>query len=361
MSRLCLLHGNFSKFLQKLKHKREIQEILKLDISSKDPPSLVLSYRDAIYPCWHALDDHGKKSLVFLEFIFLRPALFVRLASHMKTLFIAPEIYITKSKVSTSVPDAPMKRISDAGNRVTDFTVSEFVHMDFDKGATTTCRRSEVSNLTFHLTQLQWHHNQIDANVICQEEAWFDSVSILESDSDDDFISVHGDCFPSIGNAIGNISSTQVLQYETASCFVDTGCKYEEFYESYLKIDGGKSEKFVSKDEYKELDGFSLLSTQGYELSCLGKSDEVCTKRKKVLDDSYGSFNGLKEDINHLEDKTQESTLKSCLPRLVPSASFNEKNQPPLSPGQPSQKKKSTVIRLSYMRKSYDRDETIEF
>ncbi|THG02699.1 hypothetical protein TEA_003058 [Camellia sinensis var. sinensis] len=46
-------------------------------------------------------------------------------------------------KISTAVPIAPMERLSDAGNSLEDFAVSEFVRVDFEKGATTTCRRSE--------------------------------------------------------------------------------------------------------------------------------------------------------------------------------------------------------------------------
>ncbi|KAK9276621.1 hypothetical protein L1049_006157 [Liquidambar formosana] len=248
-----------------------------------------------------------------------------------------------RGNISTSIPDVPMKRISDAGNCVRDFG-----HVDFEKGAATTCKISEVSNMTFHLTQLH-------ANGPCQEDAWFDSVSILESDSDDDFISVHGDCFPSVGNA-----NTQVHPYNSAACFVDTRCKYEGFYESYLKIDGGKPDKFLSKDKYKESNGFTCLSTQGYEVSCLAKTDEVCNKRKKVVDDPYENCNGLKECKYDSEEKTQESNLKSCLPRLLPSVSFNEKNPPSLSPSS-SHRKKSAVIKLSLKRKSCDGDETTEF
>ncbi|PON65992.1 hypothetical protein PanWU01x14_112190 [Parasponia andersonii] len=231
-------------------------------------------------------------------------------------------------KISSSVLDGTKKKNSDVGGAcLTDYAVSEFVRMDFENGKKTTCRRSEVSNATFHLTQLQWHRSQCDPNVICQEEAWFDSVSILDSDSDDDFSSVHGDGFPLVGNAIGNIPTGQVLQYERSACFVDNKCKYEE-YQSFVKIDGGKT-------------------------------DEVSSKRKKILDHSLGSFKGFKEDRHDSDEKTRENR-KSGLTKLLPAVSFNEKllHQPSMCPQ--SQKKPSAVFRLSFKRRSCEREETIE-
>ncbi|KAK6928159.1 Protein ENHANCED DISEASE RESISTANCE 2, C-terminal [Dillenia turbinata] len=259
-------------------------------------------------------------------------------------------------KVVAAIPDGGKKRNSESGNKLTDFAVSEFLHMGFGKGGTTTCRRSEVSNSTFHLTQLQWHHSQIDNNVICQEEAWFDSVSIMESDSDDDFSSVHGDGFPSVANAIGNISNGQVLQYGASSCYEDGSCKYEGYYETYVKIDGGKTEKFLSREE---ADHFSLLSTQGYELSCVGNSEDVCLKRKKMLDQCYGSFKGLKDGLE-TEAKIQDMK-KSNLPRLVPAVSFNEKTLNASNPGSHPLSKTAAVIRLSFKRLSCEGQGNTEF
>ncbi|XP_058226312.1 uncharacterized protein LOC131335119 [Rhododendron vialii] len=245
-------------------------------------------------------------------------------------------------KLSKFAPDGTRK--GNSGTLIADFAVSEFVQ------TTTTCRRSEVANSTFHLTQMEWHHSQVDANVICQEEAWFDSVSILESDSDDEFSSVHGDSFP-------RISTGQVIQYETSSCFVDNKL-FKGYHETYLKIDGAKTGKFLSKDGFKDSNGFALMSAQGYELACFGKAEEFSTKSKKMLDRSYGSFNCLNQDRNDFEDRTQENLLKSGLPRLVPSLSFNDKIVNATSLAQHSKKRKSTVIRLSFKRTSVDGDES---
>ncbi|XP_010029362.2 uncharacterized protein LOC104419407 [Eucalyptus grandis] len=263
-----------------------------------------------------------------------------------------------QGKISTSVPTITKKKNSGAGTLVTDYAVSEFVRMDFETGETTTCRRSEVANSTFYLTQLQWHHSQFESNVLCQEEAWFDSVSILESDSDDEFISVHGDGFPLAVNAMGNISGGQVLQYETSSCFVDSGNAYEEFRGSYLKIDGGKSEVLTDKDEHKESN--TLTSAQGSELACVGKAEESYNRMRKTMEHCHGSFKGLKENRRDSEEKCQPKILKSGLSRLVPSVSFNDKIVSTHNVGLQAQRKKSAVFRLSFKRRSCDGEETTE-
>ncbi|XP_065856139.1 uncharacterized protein [Euphorbia lathyris] len=245
-------------------------------------------------------------------------------------------------QISTSL-DRNKKGNTDAGN-VADFALSQLAHMDFDKGKTSTSRRSGPLNSTYQLTQMQWQFSQVDTDGVCQEEAWFDSVSILESESDDEFSSVVGDRFSSVGSAIGNISNGQVVQYESSSCFVDGSGTYEEYHESYVKIDGHKT----SKDECKESKGFPVVGTQGCDLSRFGKAEE--NLRKKLFD-NIGSFKCSKDD----KRDSQENALKAGLPRLVSSVSFNDKHQ-----SASTQKKKLAVLRLSFKRRSCDGDEIVE-
>ncbi|XP_049396537.1 uncharacterized protein LOC125860582 [Solanum stenotomum] len=237
-----------------------------------------------------------------------------------------------RGKNLISLVEGTRRRNSDVGPQI---TVSEFV------------RRSEVSNSKYHLTQLQWHHTQTDATVLSQEEAWFDTCSNVDSDSDDDFSSVYGDLFPRTG---------QVLQYETSSCFMDNNLKYKEYHERYLKMDGSRLDKFLLKYGVNSPKGLALIGGQGYEALSLGKHEVLGAQRKRYLDRAYGSFNSVKEDKLGMLEKTQENVLKTVLPKLVTSLSFNEQIISASKSGQVSEVKQST-IRLSLKRTSMDAKE----
>lgn len=114
---------------------------------------------------------------------------------------------------------------------------------------------------------------------------------------------------------------------------MENNCQYEEYHESYVKVNGGNADKIKGKDE----NGFGLINSHGCGLSRLGKNQ--------------GSFKGLKDGKISLEENTQENTRKSSsLHRLVPTVSFN--NRP--------SKKLSTIFRLSFKRKSCDAEESTE-
>lgn len=228
-------------------------------------------------------------------------------------------------KISNVAPDGMKKKKNNSGNLMTDFAVSEFME------TTTTCRGTEVSNSTFHLTQLQWLHN--DADEISQEDTWFDSVSILKSDSDEEFCSVHGDNLPRPSNC-------QVGRYETSS-FLDNTV-YKEL-------------KFLSKDSLND------LSAQGTELVASGKSQELPIKKKKMLDRSFVSFNHVKETGDGPEERPKEGFKKSGFPQLLSSLSFNNKKVDGKSPANQLHKRLSTVIRLSFKRTSVDGKETNQY
>lgn len=120
-----------------------------------------------------------------------------------------------------------MKRTSDA-SRV---SIGGFVQVDFDKN----------SNKPYRVTQLQY--SQIDANGVCQEESWFDSVSILDSDSDDDdFRSVIEDVLDGKVLSIANMSAITNMPSVT-SLWTDTSDNYLSQPEAGLLIPSATGEK----------------------------------------------------------------------------------------------------------------------
>nr|CAB3493154.1 unnamed protein product [Digitaria exilis] len=222
-----------------------------------------------------------------------------------------------RRKVSAAIADAPI--IRGAGDAAGCFARHGVVHVE-----------APDSNVTLRLTKLQWQHSQMDAGSVICEEAWYDSVSILEStDSDDDldndFASVSGDPLPDV---TGGANAQQASPCKDAACLLDTV--------QLRSIANAEA----CEGEPPEKSGDSNGATTATDGSCCKAEECRCG----------GALRELQSAV-------------SCSPRpFQPSIPSNKVQPMPVGSVSPhqQQKKKTAMVRLSFRRRSYEGDEMTE-
>jgi len=222
-----------------------------------------------------------------------------------------------RRKVSAAIADAPI--IRGAGDAAGCFARHGVVHVE-----------APDSNVTLHLTKLQWQHSQMDAGSVICEEAWYDSVSILEStDSDDDldndFASVSGDPLPDV---TGGANAQQASPCKDAACLLGT----VQLLRSIANAEACEGEPPEKSDDS------SAATTATNGSSC--RADECCGSAAR-------EFQGA----------------VPCSHRPFPASIPSNKVQPmPIVGVSPhhQQKKKTAMVRLSFRRRSYEGDDMTE-
>ncbi|CAN1313879.1 hypothetical protein LINPERPRIM_LOCUS29112 [Linum perenne] len=196
------------------------------------------------------------------------------------------------AKISSAMSDLqmPIKSLDS------DAKMSEFVRRLSLDNCAATCLVSEVSNKNFHVTQMQWNQCHIDENGISKEEVWFDSVSFIESDSDDDFISMH--------EGLPGFTNAHLLQ--APSGFVD---KYERFFESYVGDEFGvekrKSTVIRVAVTRKSIDGEAVakadLRSGGEKICYRPKAGHLITREEQPI---AGTWSEVSPSIFNIRGET---------------------------------------------------------
>lgn len=231
-------------------------------------------------------------------------------------------------------------------------------------------------------TQVQRQHTPFDFHVGSNEEAWFDSAASLGSDCDEDFLSVQGDFLTSAGNTLSYADSAQGTPRTSVESLKDRLCKHDGCSENCPNLTSSEKtsklgevlgENFPNQDnnvacEANGLYGRKNVDETGNTSDVPASSDENKNGKTKVSEAPQSNSNALTEGTDDSEceeesvfDHCGKQLNKSCLPRLmIPNVSFTEKKRP-LSPGPPSFRKKASLLKLSFKRKSTDGHENTNF
>ncbi|XP_011075550.1 uncharacterized protein LOC105160004 [Sesamum indicum] len=244
-----------------------------------------------------------------------------------------------RRKIAPSSPFAPLDHHTDEEFHVSDeFSVQEFALVDIQNNETTIWTKSEAQNLTVHHLQMQ-QDGRVWTTEIRHEEQWFDSLSALDSDTDEDFVSIADDGLISLDNATECTSNGQITPDEHNSCFTIYGC---------IQVDYTRNNNSLESEErIEEKIMHPTMGTQIVDASSLTISGETSVH--------------VKVDV-HISDKTEQKKSESCLAQILPSVNVSDIMQSPSYPGSISTRRKSAVASVvAVKRKLHDGDVSTEF
>uniref|UniRef100_A0A0D6R804 Protein ENHANCED DISEASE RESISTANCE 2 C-terminal domain-containing protein n=1 Tax=Araucaria cunninghamii TaxID=56994 RepID=A0A0D6R804_ARACU len=199
------------------------------------------------------------------------------------------------------------------------------------------------------------------------DESWFDSENLLESDCDEDFFSAYGDFSTSTCNAINQPNSTEGTPRHSSS---DNYLSLTPI-EKKTKLGELLSEKLPSQEdtvgaEANQSHRKDNVDERGTDNNSLPSSKET-KKMNNMPVTSEGNSNVLTQHtaVSELEggkvgDHSGMHLNSSCLPCLIPNLGIIEKKRS-LSPGPPPFKKRTSLLKLSFKRRSTDGHENTNF
>eukprot|EP01018_Ginkgo_biloba_P035641 Gb_15624 [translate_table: standard] len=258
----------------------------------------------------------------------------------------------------TPVPGAPNTNLKKEETNGFMYSSSEtaihnLVHPSRVKSVTAQSH-PEVATINVHVTQLQRSHTGTDSYVGSKEEAYFDSLACLESDCDEDFLSVHGDFAPSAGNTWSHPSSVQGTPRPSVASLKDRISKHDasddstptlipiekrrklkEFFMEKLQSEDdtlGAEHAITSEGQVNGFPGSKNDDRAGISNMISASSTELTNGKHEVSKGAGANSSVLTaEVVDGEEDNMQDHNAKQmnncCLPHLVPNISCSEKRR----------------------------------
>ncbi|OVA09500.1 hypothetical protein BVC80_9101g16 [Macleaya cordata] len=168
-------------------------------------------------------------------------------------------------------------------------------------------------------------------NLGSKEETFFDSQAWLESDCDDDFLSVNGDFTPSrnsASNPQSNSTGTRQLHQSLFMCGTPESTAESSPTDKKKRLSDLLQESFVGDDvseSDKQNTGNAKVEVRQANLDLPPKT----TKRAPYVSGLYFLCSTERSPSRHSKPEKEKSakSAQCCLPSLVTSRSFNERKK----------------------------------